>query len=94
VFADSDESDEETTTDEGDWLVQFNGRASSSVGSSSDPLPVTGSRFWALANDDNSDEESVSVGELNAIDVVGIGPSNSKSSMAADAGRSEEKILL
>jgi hypothetical protein len=57
VYADSSGSDDEATTIEEDRKFG----ASSSVGSSSSFRPVTGSHFWALAGDESSDDEEVSM---------------------------------
>jgi hypothetical protein len=63
VFAGSEQGEGKTVTDNGECSSE-SGRACSSVGSSSEVLSSfvragNGSRFWALAEDEVSDDESV-----------------------------------
>jgi hypothetical protein len=70
VFADSDGSDNSTAMDEEECLEQWQERTCLSVGPSSSLAVWTGSRFWALADVESSDEELAPAIEKSAIKVA------------------------
>jgi hypothetical protein len=78
MFADSDGCDDSTAMDEEECLEQWQERTCSSVGSSSSLEAWTGSRFWALADVESSDEELAPAMEKSAIKVACEGLTETK----------------